>query len=772
MRTDVRSPDHSWRGPGRTSLEQILDAFERDPAFGAMVTRWERVPAAAPSYRPFPVWLDERIVRTLRARGIEALYSHQAEALEAAHARKHTVVVTPTASGKTLCYDLPVLHEIAKDPSARALFIFPTKALAQDQLAEVERLSAEMSIELKTYTYDGDTPPQARAAIRSAGHVVITNPDMLHTGILPHHTKWVKLFEGLRYVVLDELHTYRGVFGSNVANVLRRLRRICAFSGSHPTFICTSATIANPEELARRHVEDDVVLIDRSGAPRGEKVLAFVRPPVVNAALGIRRSALLTGRDIAATLLASGVQTIAFTRTRVQTELLLTYLRARFPQPQWPPDLVRGYRGGYLPSERRAIERGLRDGSVRGVVSTNALELGIDIGALQAAVLVGYPGTVASTLQQMGRAGRRGELAAAFLVATSSPTDQYVVEHPDFVLGRAPEAGLVNPDNLHVLVQHLKCAAFELPFEREERFGTEDTPGVLSYLDEQGILHEADGRYHWSAQAFPAEAASLRTASNDNVVIIDTTAGRTRVIGEVDRFAAPVLVHEQAIYLHESRQYQVERLDWPNAKAYVTEVKVDHYTDAGLAVRIRVLDSFATEAVPPRQGRERFERAHGEVLVTALATVFKKLTMYTHENVGWGKIQLPEQELQTTSYWLSLSPGATPGWPRERVEVALAGLGNLLHGLAPLFLMCDPHDLGLAVEVRSPHTARPTVYLFDMTPGGVGFSERLFRASEPLLERAHEHLAACGCASGCPSCVGPAYAIGHDVKAAVAELLA
>jgi len=765
MRTDVRFP-------ARTSLEQILDAFERDPEFASMVTRWKRLPAVAPRFAPFPIWLDERIVRTLRARGIDALYSHQAQALESAHARKHTVVVTPTASGKTLCYALPVLHEIAKDPSARALFIFPTKALAQDQLAELERLSTEMSIELKTHTYDGDTPPQARAAIRSAGHVVITNPDMLHTGILPHHTKWVKLFEQLRYVVLDELHTYRGVFGSNVANVLRRLRRICAFYGSHPTFICTSATIANPEELAHRHVEEDVVLIDESGAPRGEKVLVFVRPPVVNASLGIRRSALLTGRDIAATLLASGVQTICFARTRVQTELLVTYLRARFPQPQWPPELVRGYRGGYLPSERRAIERGLRDGSVRGVVSTNALELGIDIGALQAAVLVGYPGTVASTLQQMGRAGRRGELSVAFLVATSSPTDQYVIEHPDFVLGRPPEQGLVNPDNLHVLVGHLKCAAFELPFDRTERFGTEDTPGILSYLDEQGILHEADGRYHWSDQAFPAEAMSLRTASNDNVVIIDTTGGKARVIGEVDRFAAPVLVHEQAIYLHESRQFQVERLDWENGKAYVTEVKVDHYTDAGLSVRIRVLDSFASDGVTTRGGRSRFERAHGEVLVTALATVYKKLTMYTHENVGWGKITLPEQELQTTSYWLSLAPDAAPGWPKERIEVALAGLGNLLHGLAPLFLMCDPHDLGLSVEVRSPHTQRPTIFLFDMTPGGVGFSERLFRATDALLERAREHLAACDCESGCPSCVGPAYAIGHDVKSSVADLLA
>src|SRR3989475_1029611 len=683
MRTAVRFP-------ARLGLEQILDGLARDDEFARMVTRWERVPARPASYAPFPEWFDGRISAGRRRRGIAQLYTHQAASLEAIRGGKHTVVVTPTASGKTLCYDLPVVDAIAKDPSARALYLFPTKALAQDQLAALERLASEIDIELKTYTYDGDTPPAVRAAIRSAGHVVITNPDMLHTGILPHHTKWVKLFENLRYVVLDELHTYRGVFGSNVANVLRRLRRVCAFYGAHPIFICTSATIANPEELARRHVEDDVHLIDESGAPRGEKVLVFVNPPVVNPSLGVRKSPLFTGRDIAATLLASGVQTIAFTRSRVSTELLLTYLRARFPAPQWPPDLVRGYRSGYLPSERRAIERGLRDGSVRGVVSTNALELGIDIGALQAAVLIGYPGTVASTWQQMGRAGRREELSAAFLVATSSPVDQYVVQHPDYVLQRSPEAGLVNPDNLHVLVNHLKCGAFEIPFERRERFGTEDTPGVLSYLDEQGILHEADGRYHWAAQSFPAEGMSLRTATSDNVVIIDQTDGKHHVIGEVDRFGAPEILYEQAIYLHEAKQFQVERLDWENQKAYVREVKVEYYTQAGVAVRIRVLDEFDHKAALETRG---FDRAHGEVLVSAIATIYKKLTLFTNENVGWGKIHIPEQELQTTSFWCALPERAVAGWPREKIEIALAGLGNLLHGLAPLFLMCDPHDL-------------------------------------------------------------------------------
>src|SRR5438067_7024837 len=450
MRTAVRFP-------ARVSLEQILDSLARDPDFSQMVTRWERIPPRRASYAEYPAWLDGRISASLRRRGILSLYSHQADALETAHAGKHTVVVTPTASRKTLCSRMPVIAALAKDPTARALYIFPTKALAQDQLAELMRLAKDVDIDLKTYTYDGDTPPAVRAAIRSAGHVVITNPDMLHTGILPHHTKWVKLFENLRFVVLDELHTYRGVFGSNVANVLRRLRRICTFYGSHPTFICTSATIANPEELARWHVEEDVVVIDRNGAPRGEKVLVFVNPPVVNQALGVRKSALFTGRDIAATLLASGVQTIAFTRSRVSTELLLTYLRARFPQPQWPPDLVRGYRGGYLPSERRAIEQGLRDGSVRGVVSTNALELGIDIGALQAAVLLGYPGTVASTWQQMGRAGRRDDLWVEFLVATAQPINQYIATHPEFVFEGTPEEGRINANNLVILSSHLKC---------------------------------------------------------------------------------------------------------------------------------------------------------------------------------------------------------------------------------------------------------------------------------------------------------------------------
>jgi DEAD/DEAH box helicase domain-containing protein len=754
MRTAVRFP-------ARVTLEQILDGLEGDPEFERAICSWQRRAARPARWAEFPEWLDRRIVSALRGHGIDRLYTHQRAALDAIHERRHVVVVTPTASGKTLCYDLPVLDAVAKDRSARALYLFPTKALAQDQLASLDRLAAALDVELRTYTYDGDTPPEARAAVRNAGHIVITNPDMLHTGILPHHTKWVRLFENLRYVILDELHTYRGVFGSHVANVLRRLRRVCAFYGSHPIFICTSATIGNPEELARRHVEDDVVLIDSDGSPRGEKLVAILNPPAVNAALGIRSSALLYARDLAQRFLASGIQTICFTRSRMTAELLLTYLRARFPHPQYPADTVRGYRGGYLPNERRAIEAGLREGVVRGVVSTNALELGIDIGALDVSILVGFPGTIASTWQQMGRAGRRESLSASFLVATSSPTDQFIARHPEYLFERRPEVGLVNPDNLHLLVAHLRCGAFELPWSRSERFGTEDTPGVLSYLAEQGILHEADERYHWAAEAFPAHEVSLRTASSENVVIIDVSAPRTRVIGEIDRFAAPTRVHEGAIYIHEGRQYQVERFDHENAKAYVRPVDVDYHTDADLAVRIRVLDEFARSA----------DAAHGEVLVSALPTIYKKIRLFTHENVGWGRIDLPEQELQTTAFWLQLADHAVSRITRERVEIGIAGLGQLLHGIAPLFLMCDPHDLGVAAEVRSPHTGRPTVYLYDVVPGGVGFAERLFRLRDVLVERAGEHLAACSCVDGCPSCVGPAAALGADVKRATRAVL-
>ncbi|HKT82518.1 MAG TPA: DEAD/DEAH box helicase, partial [Solirubrobacterales bacterium] len=544
---------------------------------------------APPELARLPDDLDPVLAAALRERGLESLYSHQAQAWRAARNGRHLVVVTPTASGKTLCYNLPVLQRILERPEARALYLFPTKALAQDQLAELGRLAAALPIDLKVHTYDGDTPPGRRLAIREAGHIVLTNPDMLHTGVLPHHTGWRRLFSNLEYVVIDELHTYRGVFGSQVANVLRRLKRVCEFYGSSPRFLCASATIANPVELAERLLEvEDIELVDRSGAPRGEKRLVFYNPQLIDRSLGVRRSSLLEARRIAARWIREGVQTIVFCRSRLQVEVMLSYLQQDLSPRLDARRRVRGYRSGYLPLERREIEAGLRSGDVLGVVSTNALELGIDIGTLQAAVLVGYPGTIASTWQQLGRAGRRSG-STTVLVASSSPLDQFIVRHPEYFLGASPEEGLIDPDNLLVLAGHLQAGVFELPFTEDEGLGRAKVRPLLEVLHEDGSVTSSGGRYFWSREAFPAEAVSLRRLAADNVVIVDTRTPHPEVIGEMDQFSAPVFLHEEAIYLHEGAQYHVDRLDWEEKKAYVRPVKVDYYTDANLAVSIKVL---------------------------------------------------------------------------------------------------------------------------------------------------------------------------------------
>jgi len=730
------------------NLEQLLDRIEGSPERARCITCSRTLPARPGRYRPFPPQVRPELVRALSERGVSRLYLHQAQAFEAVTRGENAVVVTPTASGKTLCYNLPVLNEILRRPESRALYLFPTKALSQDQMGELHALLDSIDRPISTHTYDGDTPVAARRAIRSAAHIVVTNPDMLHTGILPHHTKWNKLFENLEFVVIDELHNYRGVFGSHVANVIRRLKRICRFYGSSPRFVLCSATIANPAELASDLIGGPVTLIDENGAPSGEKRFIFYNPPVVNRRLGIRRSALLEGRALAASFLKNGVQTIIFARTRLAVEVLLTYLRDAVSRSMGR-NAVRGYRGGYLPSERRRIERGLRTGEVRGVVSTNALELGVDIGELDACVIVGYPGTISSTWQQAGRAGRRAGLSCAVLVASSAPLDQYIVNHPEYFFGRSPENGLINPDNLLILVSHLKCAAFELPFSEDERFGTDATPEVLRYLEEQGVLHRAGGRYHWSAESYPAEEVSLRSATAGNVVIVDVTDS-PRVIGEVDPFSAMTLVHEEAIYIHEGQQYQVERFDHEERKAYARRVDVDYYTDANLAVNLKVLDVLE-EA---REGRA--EKRYGEVSVSALATIFKKIKFNTHETVGWGKVHLPEQELHTSAYSLSLLPEVYSGMGEGELESGLAGLSNLLVNVAPLYLMCDPRDVRGVAQLRSPFSGLPTIFIYDSYPGGVGLAEKLYDLHPQLLDVAREALDACPCADGCPSCVGPA----------------
>ena len=749
------------------SVASAIEALRGDARLGRNVAELRVLPAEAARYGEWPAQLEPRLVEALARRGAERPYTHQARAIDGALAGRDQVVVTPTASGKSLCYLVPIMETVARDPSARALLLFPTKALAQDQLTELHALVEAAALALRGYTYDGDTQPSARRAVRTAGHVVITNPDMLHSGVLPNHTRWVRLFENLRYVVIDELHSYRGVFGSHVAQLLRRLRRICRFYGSDPVFLCSSATIANPGELAEALVGRPVEVVAESGAPRGERTVLLYNPPLVNRELGLRRSRARDAEHIAGLLAEHNVQSILFAGSRQQVELSTQRLREGQPAPPGGPSSVRGYRSGYLPRERRAIEAGLRDGAVRTVVATSALELGIDIGGLDAAVLSGYPGTLASLWQQLGRAGRRRSGALGVLVAGSSPLDQYVVGHPEYAFGESVEAGLVHPDNPVIAAEHLKCAVFELPLEPEEHasLGTR-TAELLSLLMDEGTVHEADGRAYWSSEAYPAEEISLRRGDEKNVVIVELGPPR-RVIGEVDRPSAMVLVHDEAIYVHDGRQYYVERLDWEELTAYVRPVDVDYYTDAHVAVDLRVIEEWegatgidaaesTAERAPGAAGTApALPVAHGEVAVTYLATIFKKLTLHGGENVGWGTIRLPQDDLHTTAFWLALPEWAVEGWSRGEVEAALGGVGRLLHNVAPLLAMCDPRDLHLATQLRSPHTGRPTAFLWEAVPGGVGMSAHLHREAPRLLALAAGLLAGCVCTLGCPGCVGP-----------------
>jgi DEAD/DEAH box helicase domain-containing protein len=769
-------------------VHQVLDLLAARDIHGEILTAVRHFPAREAQWVDFPAWTHSDLRAAYASKGIRQLYSHQAAAAEAVHAGKNVVIVTPTASGKTLCYNLPILNALLESSDSRALYLFPTKALAQDQLAELHDLNQRLDNRFGVFTYDGDTPSDARKAIREKGHIVLTNPDMLHTGILPHHTRWTRLFENLRFIVIDELHTYRGVFGSHLCNLLRRLRRIARFYGSEPRFICSSATIANPEELASRLLEADLEVLNANGAPAAEKTFVFYNPPVVNRALGIRRSYINESARVAQEFLKHELQTIVFANSRLHTELLLTYLQQANPHPPGKPETIRGYRGGYLPNERREIERGLRDARIRGVVSTSALELGIDVGSLDAVVMAGYPGTIAGTWQRAGRAGRRSGSSCAVLVASSAPLDQFMVRHPEYFFGSTPEHAFIQPDNLEILVNHLKCAAFELPIAPDERFGDVDVPDLCTRLADAGFLHRAGEHFHWTHEAYPADTVSLRSVTSDNFVIIDIT-GEPNVIGEVDFSSALTTVHEKAIYLHGGEQYHVEHLDFKERKAYVKRVDVDYYTDAIRYTQVRVLEIAATE-----RGSDS-SHSHGDVLVRSQVVGFKKIKFFTNENVGAGNLELPENEMHTTSYWITLERPLLESLPFS-VSERQSGMFGLLHALesvATLLLMCDCRDMGTAIGERPPDAAaaevfsparleeavgatakeffEPNLYLFDAYPGGIGFSEPLFRTHELLVHKTRELIAACGCEQGCPSCVGPAGDLAPRAKEAALAIL-
>jgi DEAD/DEAH box helicase domain-containing protein len=756
---------------------------------GALVARFKdryrgritgelHLPAQAASTVPLPTGLDPRLSAALIARGIHELYSHQRDAWDQVTAGKHTVVVTPTASGKTLCYNLPVLQAVIRD-NAKALYLFPTKALSQDQVAEILEINAAGELGVRAYTFDGDTPGDARKAVRVHGDIVVTNPDMLHQGILPHHTKWAQFFENLRYIVIDEMHIYRGVFGSHMANVIRRLRRVCRFYGVNPVFVLSSATIANPQALAQQLVGEPVAQVTKSGAPHGEKHLLLWNPPVMNADLGLRASARSQSTRIARAAVRAGLKTIVFANTRLMVEVLTKYMKDVFDADPRKPARVSAYRGGYLPTERRSTERALRAGQVDCVIATSALELGVDIGALDVCVLNGYPGTIAGTWQRIGRAGRRNRPSLAVLVASSDPLDQYIVRNPDFFLGASPEHARIAPDQLLILMDHIRCAAFELPFKRGERFGGEDLEEALNYLQSEGVVHREGDTWHWMTDSYPANSVSLRSVSEGNFVVIDITDGKKNVIAEVDYVAAPMTVYEGAIYMVQARPWQVEKLDWEGRKAFVRATEADYYTDAIDYTRLKILDEFERDA------GESASAARGEVHLVRRIPGYKKIRYYTHENVGYGHIRLPDQEMHTTSVWWQVDPTALAEAFTSRWQAldGFLGAAHAMHLVAALITMSERQDLGRAVgdgsatwsatvgadgrgtaqafdgspvDIADPeHDFVPTVYLYDNYPGGIGLSAPLYDLRAKVIEGAHRLVSACTCTHGCPACVGP-----------------
>jgi DEAD/DEAH box helicase domain-containing protein len=782
-------PDAPWARP--RGVASVLDRWLASSWVKPCFCADETFRPSEGTYADIPGELGPGIVSALRDRKVGRLYSHQAQAIASAVRGRHVVVSTPTASGKSLCFHLPVLEALARDPNARAIYLYPTKALSRDQEASLRSLIQSSGLDLGAVVYDGDTPADARRAARERARVILTNPDMLHTGILPHHTAWARTLQHLRYVVVDELHTYKGVFGSHVANVLRRLARAARFHGRDPQFIGATATIGNPRAHAARLFgarEDEVDLVGESGAPRGERRFFLFNPPVVNQELGIRASCVKQAVMLAADLVRAGVPTIVFGQSRNSVEVMLRYLRDALSETDErsrtaavDPARIVAYRGGYLPAQRRSIEQRLRDGEILAVVATNALELGIDIGELDAVVCAGYPGSIAATWQRFGRAGRRGGTSICVLVASSAPVDQYLAREPRFLLGAPVEEARIDPDNVEILVQHVKCAAFELPFKRGEAFGSlgaEETSDALTFLASHHVVHESAGTFHWAADSYPANNVSLRSVGWDNVVIVDVD--KDRALGELDWRSAHTMLHEQAIYQHDGECWQVERFDYENHKAFVRRVDPDYWTDAMTYVEVAVIEQDAGGEV----GAPRWASGWGEVAVVEKVVGYKKIKFFTHENAGYGDVRLPEMQMHTTAFWLTVPESVCAAFPSGRAAAieGLRAVGVALETMAALALMCDPRDLGVtlgdapaesdgeeapgsegATPLASPRKMRggpvpgysPTLFVYEHVPGGTGLAERIWEQRDVLLARALRMIEGCPCPSGCPSCIGP-----------------
>ncbi len=782
-----RSRSLAFRDGAGPGVERLVAQLRADPELSGRFTSWHRLPARPGRSAAFPSALDPRLVALLRARGLGELHAHQARAIEAALAGQDVLLATPTASGKTLAYTLPVLQRLLEsDGAARSLWMFPTKALSQDQSHTLNALIEALGRGWHSSTYDGDTPPSVRRTLRERGHVVLTNPWMLHQGILPNHGKWSELFRDLRYVVIDEVHTLSGVYGSSVANVLRRLVRIARHYGSEPRFLLSSATVREPAEHAARLLGREAVVIDEDASPAGARVFGVYTPPLVDAVAGLRANALEEARRLALAVCGPGHQTIFFCNRRTAVEVLTRYLKEAAGRMGLAPEEIRGYRGGYLPDLRREIEAGLKDGTVRVVVSTNALELGIDLGRLDVAVLVGYPGSQASFWQRVGRVGRRGAASLAVLIARSDPVDQYLAHHPEYLFQEPRERIGLDPDNLVLLSEQLKCAAFELPFRAAPSGaipGFGDSPhlaGILDYLaTESGLLlrraaPDGASAWYWTADAYPAQDVSLAGAEPDNVLVFDAETGKA--IGEIDRQNSITSVHEGAIYQVEGETWKVERFDYENRRAYARRVSSDYFTEAETDTEVRLLRLEERRARPaPGAGPAADEWAvwRGEVHVTTLATLYKKVRFYTRESVGAEDIHLPPEELDTEACVLTLSETAAQdlGLVAGNRAAAWRGVGRLLRRVAPLYLRCQPSDLGLATEIRARHFRSPAIFLYDRVPGSVGLGAALFQGHLEIASAALEVLRRCECRAGCPACVGPLEEVGALGKETAARVL-
>ena len=753
------------------------------------ITCRRTVPGRSAQFADFPSNLDFRLIQMLQTLGISNLYSHQAKAFDFVEKGKNPVIVTPTASGKTLCYNLPVLNMIIRQPDTRALYLFPTKALAYDQLHELQKIRALTGPLFSASTYDGDTASTSRSMIRNECHIVLSNPDMLHQAILPHHTKWKRFFSNLRVIVIDELHTYRGVFGSHLGNVLRRLRRICRFYGSNPRYVMCSATLANPGELAEQITGSPAMLIEESGAPSGDRLMVFYNPPVVNTRDWIRRSYIAETVEFAKFLLDEGVQTIVFAGSRITVEIILSRLR-RDAGDTVDEGRIRGYRGGYLPAERRRIEQGLRDGEVQCVVATSALELGVDIGNLDAVILSGYPGTIAGAWQRAGRAGRRSGTSLAIFIAASTPLDQFVIKHPDYFFRSSPEHARVNPNNLLVLLDHIRCAAFELPFAVGERFGDiAETEEFLRFMEEDGEMISSKDGWHYSGGRYPAAGVSLRSISSEQYVVVEGSGSRARIISQMDAASAARMVHPNAVYLHDGRQYRITGCDHDALRVTAEPSDYDYYTVPRDRSRVEILRIYETS-------RDLYTARYGEVNVISQVMGYQKLRLNTMEQVGGDTLDMPAFEINTMGYWIECDLDEVGTDAQGSLKDAISGLLGALIAIqsaSSVILMSDPGDIGFCLNAAdgawsaqinhlgmldlsvSEQMISPDcsvhLFLYDGYPGGVGFAEQLFRCRKEVYPAAKSLVEDCDCYAGCPACIGPAAGADLRIKSIAATLL-